>query len=112
MLKFVIGMGIGLAAGYLYGSERARDEARRRLGSMPEPVRQATDYISGSISNTPLPDSFKQTANRATAAVQSATERAAQAASPGGSIATPTPTEVASRPSEPLPRIEPETRSV
>jgi hypothetical protein len=109
MLKFVMGMAIGFAAGYFYGSERAQEEARRRLASVPEPMRNATGFISDSISNAPLPDSVKQTATRATAAVQSATERAANAAAPSASVITPTPGEVAARPSQPLPRIEPET---
>ena len=107
MLRSIVGIALGFVGGYLYGSERAREEARRRLANAPEPVRQATERISGVIAGAPMPDALKKTATRATAAVQSATERAAHAAA-APTVAQPNAAEVATRPGEPLPRIEPE----
>ena len=79
MLRMMLGIALGFAAGYLYGSERARDEALRRFSNAPEPVRQATERLSGAISGAPVPDVVKQAATRATAAVQTATEQATRA---------------------------------
>jgi hypothetical protein len=107
MLRLMFGVVVGFVAGYLYGSERAREEARRRLASAPEPVRQVTERMSGAIAGAPVPDALKNTATRATAAIQTVTERAAQAAGPAPEILKPTPNEVAGRPAEPLPRNEP-----
>jgi len=109
MLRMIIGITLGFVGGYLYGSERARDEARRRLASAPEPVRQATERISGVISGAPVPSAVKQAATRATAVVQTATERAANASAPASRVAHPSPAEVGGRPDEPLPRYEPES---
>ena len=118
MLRLVVGIAIGFIGGYLYGSQRARDEARRRLAKAPEPVRQATERISGVIAGAPLPDAVKQAATRATAAFQTATDQASvtvQAATEqmaaGPDVARPSAAEVASRPMEPLPRYEPESRT-
>jgi Flp pilus assembly protein TadB len=109
MLRMMVGITVGFVGGYLYGSERARDEARRRLASAPGPVRQATERLSGVISGAPVPDAVKQAATRATAAVQTATERAADAAAAGSTVARPSPAEVGGRPAEPLPRYEAQT---
>jgi hypothetical protein len=109
MLPLMVGIALGFAGGYLYGSDRAREEARRRLAEAPEPVRRTTERISGAIAAAPVPDALKQTANRATTAVQSATGRAAQAAAPAPEVARPSAAEVATRPAEPLPRYEPDT---
>ena len=108
MLRMMLGMALGFTAGYLYGSERARDEARRRFANAQEPVRQATERMSGAIAGAPIPDSMKQAATRATAAVQTAAERVAHASAPTPQIAQPGPSEVSGRPEEPLPRYEPE----
>src|SRR5690242_10368423 len=107
MLRFLLGIAVGFLSGYLYGSERAREEARRRLAEAQEPMRQATERAAGVIAGTPLPDVVKQGAARAVGTVQSAGERAAEAATPAPEIIRPTANEVAGRPAEPLPRIEP-----
>ena len=111
MLRLMVGIALGFLSGYLYGSERARDEARRRLANAPEPVRQAAERLSGTIAGAPLPNAFKQTATRATAAVQTATDKATHAWAPASDVIRPTPAEVAGRPAEPLPRHEPEAPS-
>jgi hypothetical protein len=97
-------------AGYLYGSERARDEARQRFANAQEPVRQATELMSGAIAGAPI-DSMKQTASWATAAVQTAAERVAHASAPTPQVAQPNPAEIVGRPEEPLPRYEPDVPS-
>jgi hypothetical protein len=76
----LFGIALGFAVGYLYGSERAREETGRLFASAPEPVRQATGRVTDAIAGAPVPDAFKQAATRATSAVQAGTERAAQAA--------------------------------
>ena len=45
-MRLIVGIALGFLAGYLYGSERARDEAARRLASAQEPVRRATERVS------------------------------------------------------------------
>ena len=98
MLPMLLGLALGFAAGYLYGSERARDEALRRFSSAQEPVRQATERISGAITEVPMPDAVKQAATRATAAVQAATERATHASEANtADMAPPDPAEVVDR---------------
>jgi len=37
MLRMMVGMTIGFVGGYLYGSERARGEARRRFANAQDP---------------------------------------------------------------------------
>ena len=108
-MRFIVGIALGFVSGYLYGSERARDEARRRLANAPEPVRRATERISGAIAAAPLPETVKQTATRASATIQAAAQQAGQAGSPAPDVARPTAADVAGRPAEPLPRIEPES---
>jgi hypothetical protein len=105
MLRMILGIALGFAAGYLYGSERARDEARRRFASAPEPVRRAAERFSETIDGSPMPDAVKQAATRATAAVQTATERVAEAS--GQAREVPQPTEVADRPLASLPSDKP-----
>jgi hypothetical protein len=104
MLRLIVGIALGLIGGYLYGNERARDQARRRLANAPDPVRQATERISGVIARAPIADALKQRTAQATAAVQHATARAA----PAPDVVRPSAAEVATRPAEPLPRYEPE----
>jgi hypothetical protein len=73
MLRLVFGLAIGFLAGYLYGSERARDEARRRLSTAPEPLRRATGTVAsaagggaqrlaGAVAAAPAPAVVKQVA--------------------------------------------------
>jgi hypothetical protein len=80
MLRVLLGIAIGFVIGYLYGSDRAREETQRLFASAPEPVRQATGRVSDAIAGTPVPDAFKQAAARATSAVQAGSERAAHVA--------------------------------
>jgi hypothetical protein len=103
MFSLIVGIALGFAGGYFYGSDRARAEAQRRFAAMPEPVRRTTERISDAIDKAPVPDAVKQTASRATAAVQTGTERAAQAVAPQSAVARPNAAEVSGRPAEPLP---------
>ena len=108
MLGFVFGMAAGFAAGYVYGSDRAREEARRRLSAAPEPLRRATQSVASAVQVAPVPDRVKDVVNRASSSVQSVAQQAGQAVAPGPDIARPSGAEIAGRPAEPLPRIEPE----
>jgi hypothetical protein len=80
MLRVLFGIAVGFAIGYLYGSERAREETQRLFASAPEPVRQATGRVSDAIAGSPVPDAFKQAAARATSVVQAGSGSAAHAA--------------------------------
>lgn len=119
MLQMLIGSVIGALAGYLYGSERGREEARRRFASAPEPVRRMTQTAASAagtgaqraaeaLSSAPVPDQVKEVARRTGAAVQTAAQRTGQVASAGPGIVLPTETETATRPSEPLPTQHPQ----
>ena len=110
MLRLLVGLVFGFGFGYLYGSERARAEAQRRVSAMPEPVRRTTEGMARAIENAPVPDAVKQTTQRAAAAVQTAVDRAAAQVSPS-LVAIPTAAEIAGRPDDPLPRMEPESVS-
>ena len=79
-MKMLLGLGIGFAAGWLYGSEHARSEAQRRLAAAPQSMQQArqtvvaaassgAERVSGLIDATPLPPQVKDTASRVTARV-------------------------------------------
>jgi hypothetical protein len=108
MLRSLMGVAVGFVCGYLYGSERAREEVRRRLKNAPEPVRQATERISGAVAGAPIPDALKQTASRGTAAAHTTTQGLTQASAPTPGVARPTAAEVAGRPAEPLPCQQPD----
>jgi hypothetical protein len=84
-MKMLVGLGIGFVAGWLYGSERARSEAQRRLAAAPQSVQQArqtvaaaassgAERVSGIIEATPLPPQVKDTASRVTARVRTSAE--------------------------------------
>jgi hypothetical protein len=105
MLQFILGIALGFLSGYLYGSERAREEALRRLANAQEPVLRATDHVSEAIASGPFPDTVKQTAGRATAGFKSATQRAADLPDAAQRAAT----EATDRLSEPLSQIHPES---
>jgi hypothetical protein len=111
MLRMVLGIALGFVIGYLYGSERARDEALRLLESAPEPVRQATGRVSDAIAGSPVPDAVKQAATRATAAVQTETERMAQAAASTLEAAQSNSSGMVGGPSESPPQRESEAPS-
>ena len=110
MLQTILGIALGFVCGYLFGSERARDEASRRFASAQEPMRQATDAmrqaserISGTLAGGP--DAVKQAATRASAAVQTTAERATHTASTQHPD-VPNPSEVANRLRDSLPSDE------
>jgi hypothetical protein len=107
MLQLMLGLALGFVSGYLYGSERARNEVRRRLANAPEPVRQVTERVSGAFAETPVSDTLKQAATRATATIERATERAAETAGAASELVQQTAAETAARPGEPLPRPQP-----
>jgi hypothetical protein len=84
-MRFIVGIALGFVCGYLYGSERAREEAGRQWANAPEPVRRATEAVSGAIASVPVSDtvkqtadSVKQTASRASASIASAAQQATQ----------------------------------
>jgi hypothetical protein len=119
VLGFLFGMAAGLAAGYMYGSERAREEARRRLSAAPEPLRRASQSVvsaaggsaqrmADAVAAAPVPEAVKQAASRTSSAARSTAEQAGQAVNTSPDLARPTASEIATRPAEPLPRIEPE----
>jgi hypothetical protein len=111
MLRMVLGIALGFAVGYLYGSERAREETRRLFASAPEPVRQATARVSDAIDGAPVPDAIKQATTRATTAVQAGTERVAHAAVSTLDASQASASEVVGDLADSLPRDEPETPS-
>lgn len=119
MFQFLLGTMLGVVGGYLYGSERAREAARQRFAAAPEPLRRATQTVatsaaggaqrlSGAIASAPVPDSVKGAASSATSTVQSALGQAGQSTAKASDIIRPTDAEISGRPTEPLPRIEPE----
>jgi len=84
-MKMLLGLGIGFVAGWLYGSERARSEAQRRLAAAPQSMQQArqtvaaaassgAERVSGLIDATPLPPQVKDTAKGVTARVRAPNE--------------------------------------
>jgi hypothetical protein len=109
MLQFMVGIAFGFLSGYLYGSDRARDEARRRLANVQEPVLRATDHVSEAIASAPIPDTVKQTAGRATAGFKNATQQATQRTADLPDAAQRAATEAADRLSDPLSQIDPES---
>jgi hypothetical protein len=75
----MVGIALGFLGGYLYGSERVREEASHRLANAPEPVRRASERESEVVASVPLPEALKATASRATAGVKSVAVQATQA---------------------------------
>ena len=119
MLKFLFGMAVGFVGGYFYASERAREEAARRLSTAPEPLRRAAEKVAsattgsvrgvtGAVEKAPAQAQVKQEASEATPTTQAGTERPSQAAPPEPPIARPGADEIAQRPPEQLPQSEPE----
>jgi hypothetical protein len=107
----MLGMALGFAVGYLYGSERAREETRRLFANAPEPVRQATTRVSDAIAAAPVPDVVKQATTRASTAVQEGTERAARAAASSLDASQARASEVVDELADSLPRDRPEAPS-
>ena len=88
-MKFTFGILIGAAGMWLYGSERARNEARRRLESAPERLQQLRPAAAAGISRgaqrlsemidaSPVPDPVKSAAGDAAFNTWAAAESAAQ----------------------------------
>jgi hypothetical protein len=107
MLQLIVGIALGFLGGYLYGSERARDEAARRLASAQEPVRRATERVSEAIASSPLPETVKQTASRATAGIETATQQAGPGSADAQDAAGRAVDEISTRLSEPLSEVDP-----
>jgi hypothetical protein len=111
MLRLLVGIGLGFVVGYLYGSERAREETRRLFASAPEPVRQATARVSNAVAGAPVPDSVKQATARATTAVQAGSERAAHMAASTLDASQSNASEVVSDLADSIRRDEPDAPS-
>lgn len=120
MIQFLLGTAAGFLASWMSSSARAREAARRRLSTLPQPVREAahsaataagggTQRLIEAIDSAPLPEPVKSFASSTAQSMQSAAQAVADAAgSSGAEILHPTEAEIAGRPAEPLPRIEPE----
>jgi hypothetical protein len=89
-MKVVIGAAAGVLAAWLYRSQRAREEVRRRFSTAPEPVRRATQSVmsaaagqaeraAAALDASPLPRPVKETVSRATTTVRAAAEKASDA---------------------------------
>jgi hypothetical protein len=85
-MKVLVAAAAGVLAAWVYRSERAREEARRRLATASGPLRQATQAVAsaaagraeraaGAVDASPLPRPVKETARRATTAVRAAGEK-------------------------------------
>jgi hypothetical protein len=86
MLRSVLGVAVGILAAWLYRSERAREEVRRRLPTAPESLRQATkaaasatadraERAAGAVGEAPVPAPLKDTLSRAATTVRAAAEK-------------------------------------
>ncbi len=75
-MKFVVGVVVGVGLMWLYRSDRARDEARRRLEAAPDWLHQAArtaastavtgaQRVSEAVDSAPLPPIVKNTASDA-----------------------------------------------
>lgn len=85
-MKVLVGAVAGLVAACLYRSERAREEARRRLSAAPASVRQATQSVAsaaatraeravGAVDASDVPHPIKEAVRRGTMAVRVAAEK-------------------------------------
>ena len=85
-MKVLVAAAAGVLAAWVYRSERAREEARRRLVTASGPLREATqaaasaaagraERAAGAVDASPLPRPVKETARRATTAVRAAGEK-------------------------------------
>jgi hypothetical protein len=88
-MKFVVGVVIGVVLMWLYRSDRARDEARRRLQAAPDWLRQTgrtaastavvgAQRVSEAVDAAPLPPIVKSTASDAAFNVWAAGEALTQ----------------------------------
>jgi hypothetical protein len=92
-MKMLIAASLGFLAGWLYGSERARSEARRRLAAAPQSVASAASTgaqrVSGLLDAAPLPPQVKDTASRVTSKVRTTAEGQPQSGEAPEYIGTP-----------------------
>jgi hypothetical protein len=98
-MKFLFGVGFGVLGMWAYHSGKLQSV----MSSAPEPMQQAFNSTADRINQVANSDQLRQVASTVQDKVQ-------QANAP--QIARPTPAEVAGRPSEPLPRYEPEGAQV
>jgi hypothetical protein len=98
-MKFLFGVVFGALGMWAYQSGKLQSF----LGGAPEPVQQAFKSTSERVGQAVNSDQVRQVASTVQEKVQ-------QAGAP--QIATPSAAEVAGRPSEPLPRNEPEGMDV
>jgi len=94
-MKFLLGVTVGALGLWAYQGGKLQ----RLMGSAPEPVQQAFNTAGDRVGQAVNSDQVRQVASMVQDKVQQ------PAASP---IVRPTAAEVATRPSEPLPRSEPE----
>ena len=99
-MKMLFAASVGFLAGWLFGSERARAEAQRRLAAAPQSMQQArqsvasvastgAERVTGLIDAAPLPPQVKDRASRLTAKVQPGAEGQQAEESTSGYIGTP-----------------------
>ena len=94
-MNFLFGIGFGVLGMWAYYGGKLDS----LLNLAPAPIQQALHRSSERINEVTETDQFRQ-------AVSTVQDKVQQAAAP--QIAIPTAAEVAGRPSEPLPRYEPE----
>jgi hypothetical protein len=85
-MRSLLGVAAGVLAAWLYRSERAREEVRRRLAAAPGSLRQATTAAAstaagraaraaGAVAEAPVPRPLKDTVSRAATTVRAAAEK-------------------------------------
>jgi hypothetical protein len=94
-MKFLLGVGFGILGMWAYHGGKLQ----RLMDGAPEPMQQAVSSASARITKVANSDELRQVAS-------TVKDKGQQANAP--QIAVPTAAEVAGRPSEPLPRYEPE----
>ena len=99
-MKMLFAASVGFLAGWLFGSERARAEAQRRLAAAPQSMQQArqsvasvastgAERVTGLIDAAPLPPQVKDRASRLTSRVQTGAESQSAGEPAPGYIGTP-----------------------
>jgi hypothetical protein len=85
-MRVLLGAVIGFVLMWLYRSKRVREEAERRLATVPEPVRHAAtaaraasagqiERVAQAVDAAPVPETMKDALGRATAAARSTAEK-------------------------------------
>jgi hypothetical protein len=94
-MELLLGVVVGALAAGLYRSERAREEAQRRLSAAPASVQHARQSVavataggaqklSGAVDAAQLPPQVKDVASRAASGLRSTAERLGQRPGDGG----------------------------